>query len=1160
MACQYEYNGRMYTKEELIKVLSENSFTEFGGINNIFKSISTTKKKKVSDLLMETNNMLKERYRDARASMDAVRNDPKLTKEQKNQKKTEYRKIMKDISKTISDLNEADVDKQLDFILDTAMIDADLVEAMYKSDQITFNDLQFANSIVETWSSLYSILGIESSTDIKSERIRKKVQEVDAKFHDLSDQSRRIAIELVKAATGLSENEITKMKDTHLLTEWFRELGTSGIALPNEIAYAIKKVNTKINIEHNKNFVEIDLEYDKIKDIEEIKKNGFNIFFKVEKDKDGNDTLNLATRYSKKFIDARRSNNTMLRKDIEKANGDKALIKKAWQRFNAWNEANTVAFNSLYFLKPGEYTDAQRNDEVAKLKNLGFTKLEIDQIIAESQKLFEKFEEAMEEFRYDIENEAVKNPSVVPQSMTFEEYVDMKLKEFDDLNNPLKYMEQKFTENEKVTAYGGAKYSYLIAAKMIKGVPTEYYDENFSRIMNNPKLHNFYNWWVKFINDSLHWLPQEEIEDLGPNFVPVLADRLAKEYAFTNMKETVAGLGDWFTKAFTVANFERKPELGAYTKKERRGFEARFINESVPINERSRDMVLLAKMFSDMALAYKHKNTVKAEIETMVDIVQGTEGTYVKNKKLGKLEKRDKDATSIKSLVDYTVMKSFYGIQGEDEIYKSEKLFYDWKELATFGGWKNETAKKAKILVDEIKELNKKLDDDKLSEKEREELEQKVEEKEREYYSLGGRNFSVTKTLDSAVANTRLIALGFSPFSAIRNLLVGKINNRIHAASRRDYTMKELIWANQTIIESSGKYFSMGTYQTKMTKLIFGLLSDAGLAEGEDGMYLKAMVNKKTTVDKFREMIPKAYTWLASGDYHFKAETLLSAMKFEKIKTKDGKEVSYIDAITEDREYDVQKYGEWDASKNGNKSFEEYYLDSLLRYRQLANKLHGATGKDVHIKAKGNAVGRVLMLFKSWLPETVGVRFDPRHRDALLQRDEEGYYRTFGRLLLDKKFKMVPLMAKALMGSDKLDLEDQLEIANIRKAAKEFQIIITIWTAYLLLKAAVPDDDKSKKLYNLLILRQLHDLRRDLTYYMSPSSAAELQANVFPIIRTAVNYGKAVQAVYNYMLETRDDKGQIEYDGERTLLRVTKVLPILSNLNRIEYYKKATGY
>ena len=45
-----------------------------------------------------------------------------------------------------------------------------------------------------------------------------------------------------------------------------------------------------------------------------------------KKDKDGNKSLNLVSRYTNTFINARRSNSAMLRKDIERANGDKDLI------------------------------------------------------------------------------------------------------------------------------------------------------------------------------------------------------------------------------------------------------------------------------------------------------------------------------------------------------------------------------------------------------------------------------------------------------------------------------------------------------------------------------------------------------------------------------------------------------------------------------------------------------------------------------------------------------------------------------------------------------------------------------------------------------------------------------------------------------------------
>jgi hypothetical protein len=45
----------------------------------------------------------------------------------------------------------------------------------------------------------------------------------------------------------------------------------------------------------------------------------------------------------------------------------------------------------------------------------------------------------------------------------------------------------------------------------------------------------------------------------------------------------------------------------------------------------------------------------------------------------------------------------------------------------------------------------------------------------------------------------------------------------------------------------------------------------------------------------------------------------------------------------------------------------------------------------------------------------------------------------------------------------------KVEMANFRKAVKELQVIISLYMAYILLKSMAPDDDRYKKLYNLLI-------------------------------------------------------------------------------------------
>lgn len=1147
MACKYTYNGKEYTKEELIDHISTGQFSQRP--TEIFKSVATSKKQKQSNIVKDTLTVLYQRKKQAEDVIQAIKNsnDPKNVQLEKT---TYYRNIIKRTNDSIKALMETNADKQLDFIMDQAAIDAELVRAMYTSRSMTFNELQFANMIVETWKNLPEAMGISDIFDRKLDpQISDRLQRIEAEYAILNRRSSAVAVELIKEASGgkLSEDDITKLVDTTVLTEWTRELSTAGVALSNHLAYIMKEVNLRINQEHNKNYALIDRMTAGIKD--------FSLFIKKQKNRSGQETLGIVTRYSQPFWENLRSVNRKLRKDLKEAEGDKTKKSLAWKTYHAWNEANTIAFNSLLFINRDNYTDQQRDAEMARMRALGFNQMEVNDIISQSFKLYERFENKLQEYEYEIMSEAAEDPSIIPQGMTYEEFVKSKVNEFNEINNPLKYMDQKFFGSQKVTAYGGARYTYLIPVKTLNGKDSGYYDENFAKIAADPKLYEFYTWFTRFISDNLSWLPQEEIEDLQSNFLPVIADRLAKEYGFTSLKESVNGLGDWFAKALSNTGFEEKTPVNPFSRKELREFKSRFIGEGVPVEERSTDLNLIAKLFSDMALIYKHKNTVKAEVDTINDVIQTTKGSYKFDKKLGILVRQEKNATRIQSLADFTVRKGFYGLKSADELWQSDELFYDWKELIPMLGYKSEKAKRAQALSEEIKKLNEVLEtNDNLGEDDRKKIADARDEKVEQFYKLGGRKFSMSKVIDSTINTTRLTALGFAPFSAVRNLLVGKVNNRVHASGGRDFTTKELMWANKTLTQSTANYWSRGKYETEATRKIFGLLSDSGMVEGEDGMYLRGMVDKKTPLNKFREMIPKAYTWLSGGDYHFKAEMMLSAMKFDKVKTAKG-DISLWDALTEDREYNEAQYGPWDAEANGGLSFEDFFNKKLLKYRQLANKLHGATGKDIYVKGKDTALGRLMFLFKSWLPETVGVRFDPRHKDALLERDEEGYYMTFFNMVRDKKAGVFKMVVDAMMGRD-LDIQDEMVLANFKKAVKELQVITALWMSYLLLRSMAPDDDKDKKVYNLLVLRQLHDLNRDLTYYMNFNSAGELQKNAVPIYNTLKNWGNAGKAVLYYGLGVENNDGELEYDGERTALKITKVLPVLSNVNRVIYYAK----
>lgn len=1152
MSCKYLHNGKEYTKEEIIRELQSGYVFDFGKSTDIYKSVATSKRKvNRTKIVSDTLTMLYQRKKNITDVIQA--NDlSKDSEKEKLVKKVYYKNILAKTNAQIKELKSIDQASQIEFIINEAKIDAELVGALFSSTNVNFTELQYANNVVETWMNIDKVFGID---DFNSKTIDKDLMDgiidVKNKFNTLNLKARSIAKQLIiKASKGkLNANTLDMLSDTSWINRKSRDLGTAGIPIASHLDYIIKEVNMKINEEHVKNHSLIDKMTEKIK-------GNYSLFVKKQKDKNGNETLGIVTRYSQKFWDNLISANKTLRQNLEKANGDKTKTSKAWKNFNEWNEKNTIVFNSLIFIESDKYPESMRTTEINNLKALGFNKNEIDNMIKESKIRYDKYLDKRTEYREQLRQNVIVDPSVIPTGVLIDDYINEKVDEYDNLNNPLKYIYQKIFGAKKITAYGGAKYSYLIPVKSINGKPTEYYDDNFAKIAADPNLYEFYQWFTSFINDNLSWLPQEEIQDLQSNFLPVIADRLAKEYGFSSLKESVSSLGDWFMKALTSTEFEDKKVINPYTGKEVLEFKGRFLSENINVEDRSTNLNVIAKLFSDMALIYKHKNTIKAQVDTVNDIIQTTEGSYKIDKKLGAIRK-NKDAVNIQSQAESTVRGLFYGIRPEDEAFKSDKSFYSWIELLTFGAYKSEKSEKAEKISAKIKEIENKLNDDdgSLTEKEIQNLEQNRKDLISAYYKLGGRKFSLTQTIDSMISGTRLTALGLAPFSAFRNLVVGKVNNRVHAKGGRDFTIKDLSWATGKLRDSVASYWSGGKIKTDFSKKVFGLITDIGLAEGEDGIYLQQLMSKNTTLDKFKSMLPKAYTFLSSGDYYFKAELLLAAMKKDKVMTNQG-EMSLIDVLNEEREYDEAKYGPWDKS-NGTDTFQEYFLAKKLKYKRLADKLHGATGKDVYIEGKDTVIGRALLLFKSWLPETVGTRFDSKKFDEFLDRDEEGYYRTFFKMVMKEKLpKILNLWLKQTFTSQDLDIQDELELANFKKMVSELNTILALTISYMILKAMAPDDDKDKKLYNLLILNQLRDLRRDLTYYINPFSVNELQKSPFPVIRTLLNYADAMKAVTYYGFGVEDEKGELLYDEERTILKITKTLPILSNTNRMLFYMK----
>lgn len=1135
-----------------------------------YRSVATRKTSDLTDYVRKTIQVLNLRIKEARQLRDKVNNNPKLSFEEKTKQAKRFNDIIADSIEKKTQLKEKN---ELEYLYLTAETDLDMAtDVLRNSSRSTMGDIRIAYRAVEAWKNIIMILGVKNLSELSNDDA-KRISAIEARSINLSRELTDISVKLI-AKTFSSENKEIKpddlynhlkgLEDVNWISSQTRDISTTGIPIVSLLAKIIQEANLKIDKEHNKNYQRIDDAYNKIKGNAEIKANGFNIFFKEQSKKIGDNiikTLGLVGRYSQSYYDTMRAKRKVLNNTLEAAGNDNVKKKEAYDQYNTWVAKNTILFNAVPFLEMNKYTDDQRVSVVNDLLAQGFTRDEIADIVKESERLYNKFLDQKKRYAIDLEVDYENNKLAVPDGQTKEQYINSLVEKWDNDHNPIKFIDQMMQPKLIANyAYKGMYYTIKIPRKTVDNKDSGYYDQNFTRIAANKDLYEFYTFFRDFIKENLSYLPEEEIDDLQSNFLPVITEKIAQEYGLTNLKEATKGLGDWFMNTFTSIDYQRRETVDPVTGKKVYNLQPKFINEEVAVEDRSKDMVVMMKMFGDMGLVYKHKLQVQDYVDAMNEIIQNTGKTMSVNN-FGEVKVETVAPKNTQAMVESEIKRSFYGAPVEESMVYQGRKFYNAKELITLGTHKSEKYRKAQELENKIKDLNKELEKDSLTDIERVNIEKEINKLKSEHSNLGGRLFSLTKTLDSNIKYSRLVALAFQPFSALRNLLIGGVNNVIHATGGRDFNSAELRTATAMIKGSITKFWTKGNVVSEDAAKLLKFMLDTGTVEGEDGLYRANIINKKTTADKILEKLPNAFTLMKGTDFLFKSQTALAMALNTKIVTEKG-EVSLYKALTDNLEFNEELYGKYNPELNGGLEFEDLYDKFMLKTGQVAKRLHGLATNRTGIMGKDNVMGRLLFLFKTWLPETVANRYESRKYDEFLERDVEGYFRTLGRLAFVEEG--VPYAFKAMLRatfSDNTDDLDDLEKENLRKAFSELVAIISITSIYFAIKGLAPDeDDEERKKWNMVI-NQMELLKRDLTFYIDTDSLGDLTTQMVPSITSLNNLKTALwAALYHYPagitgLETNDD-GEPLYDGERTILKVTKAIPGLNNINRMIYYQK----
>jgi len=318
--------------------------------------------------------------------------------------------------------------------------------------------------------------------------------------------------------------------------------------------------------------------------------------------------------------------------------------------------------------------------------------------------------------------------------------------------------------------------------------------------------------------------------------------------------------------------------------------------------------------------------------------------------------------------------------------------------------------------------------------------------------------------------------------------------------------------------------------------LNFGIMYDMLDISYGDG---KALTEK---AKKFGVLNP--FELFKRGEFRNQGLILLAMLDNTKITDRKGNRRKLYDAFDVDGKFNVKEFdnsdGEWDIISDGNQ-----FTKKRNQINGLIRRLHGNYDPSHPLKAKGQSIGRMLMVFKTWMPQGVYSRFGEEMYLDELGTSVKGRWRTLydigfkDSLTLFKDVAAAKWLGGAKLGEDYTKFKD-IDIQNMRRNVQELVWLAGMAVATLIGYALLPDDDddeessEARKYMANVILDMTARLSGDITMYVSPSTPE--QALSIPLMR---DIGYTADAIFSVFEEMSEE----EYDYKKIAKKIGQQLP-----------------
>ena len=730
------------------------------------------------------------------------------------------------------------------------------------------------------------------------------------------------------------------------------------------------------------------------------------------------------------------------------------------------------------------------------------------------------------------------------------------------VNRSSPYVLAKNAFVEQPTVYHKSNY-YSHNFYELVPIKSKYYNSNFDVIANDNDLFTFYNTITKLFKELKQYVPEKQLTALAFGGIPYIEKSLLEIYSEKGMYLGLKPSWDALVKS-VQSSFDdtRKQDIDPATNKPKKEMRIPIIKNSsqeikdyiklksieyftqynkqpdreiinefrediidIIANRSSFDLIKVAKVYTALVIAHKHKNIIEDSIKVNNLILD----SYREFTPSGQRKQALESFVNLKQANEYYINNVMYG-EIHDEQGRGSKIYT--------ASEKEQLLEITQLSENLENQLQKGLIDPETYDIYKKDLEKQSNNlgKERIYSKYG----------DNWLKYVQIKLMGWNVLGGIGNMTFGYVANLIEASGEQYFSKKDLAKAYTMLGHSVLKNTTFNKVETDVAKKV---------RKGMDKLDILKDASHELYTSSTPSSFSKKYRWLRPYEVTKRTEYLNQAplfvvmMQKTKVQTKEG-EISLYDGYDNDWNWQTDKYGE-EPVKDVNKV--RINLDKLIY------KLHGNYDNLSPTKIKQTLQGRAMMQFRGWLTEAISSRIE-EYRDDPNLGEVKGRYRSVGTLynngkVLDSSLNLLKGILKQisfnlinLKGADFNNLVDgnkfkEIDAINMRKVCME--IAITIDTYLLLLMLGVFGGDDDDQAINILI-NQGTRLKTDLMMYINPMEIRNISKDIIPamsLIKDVKNWGASA----GELLIGEDEIQSGVHEGDsRFASNTAKMLPIFS--------------